>query len=297
MELYQLKSFVEIARTGNLTEAAVQLKTSQPATSAQLKALENELGFALFYRTSRGMVLTEKGSQLLPEAQKILASIDDFHYKASDLLTNSTEPIRIGLNTDGQVLQIKPLIESISESLPQVELHFMDSKSEDFFKDVTSSRISAGFYYGTAGHPSVHSIKLYSFRMVVVYPNSWSIPEGELTLEYFAQKPWIWTTQGCPFYKQSINYFLQQNLLPLKIMYVDDESLIGDLVGRETGCSLLAEPIAMRFAEDNKLQIWNGIDLEIDLYFGYPKDKRSDSVLREIGLIVERMWQMAESEH
>ncbi|MEK8214657.1 hypothetical protein [Paenibacillus sp. FSL L8-0463] len=55
------------------------------------------------------MVLTEKGSQLLPEAQKILASIDDFHYKASDLLTNSTEPIRIGLNTDGQVLQIKPM--------------------------------------------------------------------------------------------------------------------------------------------------------------------------------------------
>jgi hypothetical protein len=39
MELYQLKSFVEIARTGNLTEAAAQLNMSQPATSAQLKAL------------------------------------------------------------------------------------------------------------------------------------------------------------------------------------------------------------------------------------------------------------------
>jgi hypothetical protein len=102
---------------------------------------------------------------------------------------------------------------------------------------------------------------------------------------------------GLSLFKQSIDYFLQQNLLPLKIMYVDDEALIGDLVGRETGCSLLAEPIAIRFAEDNKLRVWKGVDLEIDLYFGYPKDKRSDSVLHEIGLIVEQMWHTAESEH
>lgn len=290
MELYQLKTFIEIAHTGNLTEAAAHLNTSQPAASAHIKALEKEVGFPLFYRTSKGMTITEKGSKLLLEAQKILSAIDGFYQKATELQANSLEPIRIGLNTSGQLLRVEKLVESLSECLPQVELHFIDIKSEDFVQDLTNSKISAGFYYGHVAHPSVHAIKLHSFRMVVVYPNSWDVPKKDLSLEYFKEKPWIWTTKGCPFYKQSIDYFLQQDMVPQRIMYVDDESLIGKLVQGEIGCSLLAEPIAMRFVKDNMLQIWKGIDLHIDLHFGYLKDKKSDPVLFEIGSIVDRMW-------
>ncbi|NQX59960.1 LysR family transcriptional regulator [Paenibacillus qinlingensis] len=291
MELYQLKTFIEIARTGNLTEAAAHLNTSQPAASAHIKALEKEVGFSLFFRTSKGMTITEKGSKLLLEAQKILGTLENFYLKASDLKVDSMETIRIGLNTDGQLLRIEKLIESISGCLPQVELHFIDVKSEDFTQDLTNSKINAGFYYGNVAHTAVHSIKLYSFKMVVVYPKSWDVsPKKVLNLEYFAAKPWIWTTQGCPFYKQSIDYFLQQDIVPQKIMYVDDEALIGKLVQGEIGCSLLAEPIAIQFANENMLQIWEGIDLYIDLHFGFLKDKKSDPVLFEIGSIVDRMW-------
>lgn len=290
MELYQLKTFIKIAQTGNLTEAAAQLNTSQPAVSAHLKSLEKDIGFSLFHRSSKGMTITEKGSQLIVEAQNILSSIDKFHYKVNELNENSVEHIRIGLNTEGHILRIAKLIKYISECLPKVELHFMDLKSEDFIRDLTSSKINAGFYYGNIVHPSVNSIKLHSFRMIVVYPNSWDVPENGLSLEYFKDKPWIWTTQNCPFYKQSIDYFLKQNIVPQRIMYVDDESLIGNLVQQEIGCSLLAEPIAMRFAEDNRLKVWKGIDLHIDLHFGYPEDEKSEPVLLEISSIVDRIW-------
>ena len=65
MELYQLKTFVAIAREGSLTRAAERVFTSPPAVSAQLKALEDELGVKLFERTPRGMVPTEAGTRLL----------------------------------------------------------------------------------------------------------------------------------------------------------------------------------------------------------------------------------------
>jgi DNA-binding transcriptional LysR family regulator len=291
LELYQLKTFIVVARTGNLTEAAAQLNTSQPAASAHLKALEKEVGFPLFYRTSKGMTLTEKGSNMLLEAQKILASIDDFYHVASVLQADSIETIRIGLNTDGKLLQTEKLIESLSASLPQVELHFINIKSEDFTRELINSKISAGFYYGNVALPSIHTIKLNSFRMVVVYPNTWNVPKNGLSLEYFAENSWIWTTQGCPFYRQSIDYFLERDIVPHRIMYIDDESLIGNLVQGEVGCSLLPEPIAMRFAKENMLQVWKGIDLHVDLNFGYSKDKKSDPVFREIGSIVNGMWQ------
>ena len=63
MELYQLRTFLAIADEANLTRAAERVHTSAPAVSAQLKALEEELGVRLFERTPKGMVLTPAGER------------------------------------------------------------------------------------------------------------------------------------------------------------------------------------------------------------------------------------------
>ena len=76
MELYQLRSFAAIAETGQLTRAAEKLHVSQPAVSAQLKALEEELEFALFERTPKGMRLLPEGRTFLEHARGILAAVE-----------------------------------------------------------------------------------------------------------------------------------------------------------------------------------------------------------------------------
>lgn len=290
LEFYQLKTFMEIAHTGNLTEASILLNTSQPAASAHIKALEKEVGFALFHRTPKGMMITEKGSKLLVDAQKILDSVDQFYQKANDLYSNSIEKVRIGLNTDGEVLRIKDMIKLVSEEMLNIELHFVKTRSEDFIEDLKESKINAGFYYGRKMNSFVQAMKLHSYKMVVVYPNSWDLDPNDVSLEYFAKTPWIWTTKGCPFYRESMNFFENQGIIPQRIMYVDDESFIGKLVEAEIGCSLLAEPVAMRFAEEKMLKIWGEIDLNIDLYFGFPKDMKSDPVLIEMCSVLNRIW-------
>lgn len=289
MELYQLRTFIEVARTGNLTGAAAQLNLSQPAASAHLKALEHEIGFQLFHRTPKGMSLTDKGAKLLVESNNIMTAFKSFQQIAIDLHHDPVEPIRIGLNTDGMLLRVQEFVELLSAQIPQAEFHFIETKSENFMTDLESGTISAGFFYGEARNPPIKSIKLCTFRMTVVYPNSWEIPSEEEAMDYFAGKPWIWTTQGCPFYRQSIDYFARRDATPKRIMYVDDELLIGDLVQQEVGCSLLAEPIAMRFTKANKLKAWNGLDLTIDLHFGYA-NHLADPLWNQIGDIVKRMW-------
>ncbi len=290
MELYQLQTFVKVALTGNLTDAALQLNISQPAASAHIKALEQITGFPLFYRNSKGMTLTERGTKLLEEAQQILFSIEEFYKKAQELRKDSAETIRIGLNTDGNLLQMDKMIRHMSERLPAVEPHFVNTRSEDFLQDVAALKINAGFYYGKVADSHIHSIKLHSCPMVVVYPNSWDVPDRELTLKDFAEKSWIWTTQGCPFHQQAMDYFLERDMVPKTIMYVDNEMLIGNLVLQEMGCSLLAEPIAMQFVKENKLKVWKGIDLSVDLSFGFPKDRKRDPVMNEIVALLQDIW-------
>ena len=64
MELYQLRGFAAVAESGHLTRAAERLHLSQPALSAQIKALEDELGVHLFERGPSGMALTAAGKRL-----------------------------------------------------------------------------------------------------------------------------------------------------------------------------------------------------------------------------------------
>ena len=64
MEIYQLRTFLAVARLGHLTRAAEQLHLTQPAVSKQVKALEQELGVLLFERQPTGMVLTSEGRAL-----------------------------------------------------------------------------------------------------------------------------------------------------------------------------------------------------------------------------------------
>ncbi|CPK03731.1 LysR family transcriptional regulator [Bordetella pertussis] len=72
MEIYQIRAFVTVARLGNLTKAAEALSLTQPAVTAQLKALEQSLGVALFDRAAGRLSLAKAGEALLPTAEALL---------------------------------------------------------------------------------------------------------------------------------------------------------------------------------------------------------------------------------
>src|SRR5579863_561076 len=72
MELRQLRVFVAIAEEGTFTAASDRLMLVQSAVSATIRALERELGTALFERTTRRVTLTDAGKALLPEARATL---------------------------------------------------------------------------------------------------------------------------------------------------------------------------------------------------------------------------------
>ena len=68
MELKTLRSFLAVAREGNVTRAARSLHVTQPALSRQLAELERELGCELLVREARGVTLTDEGVLLRKRA-------------------------------------------------------------------------------------------------------------------------------------------------------------------------------------------------------------------------------------
>ena len=67
----QLRSFVEVVRTGSLTAAARNLRTTQPTVGRHIRQLEKRAGDALFDRRDGRLVPTERASELLPWAERV----------------------------------------------------------------------------------------------------------------------------------------------------------------------------------------------------------------------------------
>lgn len=72
----QLLAMVVLARTGSFTLAGKELYRTQSAVSHAIKALENELECTLFKRTGKGVMLTDRGREFLPHAEKIVGEME-----------------------------------------------------------------------------------------------------------------------------------------------------------------------------------------------------------------------------
>ncbi len=81
MDITYLREFIEIAETGSFSAAAGNLFISQSSLSKHIKNLEEEIGCALFNRTTRRMELSDCGKFLMPYAKRILSNYNEFLFE------------------------------------------------------------------------------------------------------------------------------------------------------------------------------------------------------------------------
>ena len=160
MELNQLKAFVTVAHQGNLTQASERLFLSQPAVSAQIKAIENELGTPLFVRNSNGMSLTRAGEIFLPEAESLLQHKHRLEHFAKTLAANHTEEIRLGLIHPVDSAKVTRLTALVSQREPKTRLHIQYGMSGEIADRIQEHKLHGGFFLGTSKQMGIRSIFL-----------------------------------------------------------------------------------------------------------------------------------------
>lgn len=100
LDLRQVRTFLEVASTRSFTRAASQLHYAQSSVTAQVQALEADLGLPLFNRLGRQVELTIAGRQFLTHAEKLICT---------------AEQARLSVQKDGRI--VGPLVVSAAESL------------------------------------------------------------------------------------------------------------------------------------------------------------------------------------
>ena len=95
MELRHLRYFVAAGEEQHFGRAAERLRIAQPALSRQIQDLENEIGFELFDRLSRGVKLSAAGESLLEDARGILRDVNEAIMRAGKV-AHRTGTLRVG---------------------------------------------------------------------------------------------------------------------------------------------------------------------------------------------------------
>lgn len=130
MEIRQLQTFREVARTLNFTRAATTLNYAQSSISAQIQALEEEFAVTLFDRLGRRIVLTDAGQRLLHYADKILALAEE----AQIAVPGADEPV--GLLTIGApetlcTYRLPAVVNAFRRRFPRVDIIFRPSSNSE----------------------------------------------------------------------------------------------------------------------------------------------------------------------
>lgn len=123
MKLRNLQIFVSVMEEGSLARAAELLNTSQPAASRLLRLLEEELGVALFERRKKRLIPTPEALHLLPEAHRILASVDGIPTFIAQLDDMQSAAFRVVCHMRVADSLVIPALAKLSKKLPDVRFH------------------------------------------------------------------------------------------------------------------------------------------------------------------------------
>ncbi|BDH12100.1 MULTISPECIES: LysR family transcriptional regulator [Streptomyces] len=125
MELRHLRCLVAIVDAGGFTDAAIDLGISQAAVSRTLGSLEDALGVRLLHRTSRSVIPTTAGVQVLARARKVLAEADNLIREA----TTGHTRLRIGHAWSAMGRHTAEYQRRWAARYPDVELHLIRTNS------------------------------------------------------------------------------------------------------------------------------------------------------------------------
>ncbi|MDP2849059.1 MAG: LysR family transcriptional regulator [Humidesulfovibrio sp.] len=301
MELYQLRTFVAVAEEAHLTRAAERLFISQPAVSAHIKALEEELGVALFTRSSRGMQLTREGQALRAQAEAALKSVGELFTQARALRENLTGELKVALNTDPELLRMRRLMDALRVAHPKLQVHLPQSASNLIIEEVRAGRLDGGFAFvaepASANlSPELTCLHLDTTSLHVVAPPAWAERLNACTWSDLAQEAWVWFTDACP-----CRSLLERQLLPYvnevnKVAVTDYEGTLKALVTSGAGLGLMHRDEALGWERTGEVCIWPHDKLPIGICFLTRSDRASDPAILAVSKALREVWGLTSGE-
>lgn len=167
MDAADLRIFESVARNGSMNRAANELHTVQSNVTTRIKALEEELAVALFFRHNRGVGLTAGGRRLLPFAIRMARLLDDARSAARDDGAPQGSLV-IGTLETTAALRLPSVLAAYTQAYPEVDLAIRTGTSGSLLDEVLDYRLDGAFVTGPVDHDDLERFSIFREELVLV---------------------------------------------------------------------------------------------------------------------------------
>src|SRR5437764_2755099 len=155
MELRHLRYFVAVAEDLNFRRAAERLHLAQPALSAQIKSLEDELEVRLLERNTRSVKLTAAGRVFLEEARTVLAAASQAAHRARKAEHGLVGTLRLGVIAAVANVWLARILRGFHQRFPGVQLSLFDLTSPEQLQRLHTGDLDAGLLRPPVSFPEL----------------------------------------------------------------------------------------------------------------------------------------------
>jgi len=180
MELRHLRYFLVVAEEGQFTRAASRLAMQQPPLSQQIRLLEEEIGFELFERLPRGVVLTPAGQTFAQDAQMILDGLQQAVAKAARVARGEVGFLSIGLTSSAGFHPLTTeVIRRFRLAYPEVAVDLAELNAAELIERMSRGQLHLAFLRKPVALPEGLSFDhLFDEPMVLVLPTGHRLAVG-----------------------------------------------------------------------------------------------------------------------
>lgn len=243
MEINQLRYFVKIAETENMTQAAAELQVAQPALSKMVRQMEKELGYTLFDRIGKYIYLNGNGKILLRHAAVILNELEDTRNEIMEANEQRDNEVVLCMMAASKLLP--DIIFQFRRLHPGIKLTVIqdETASQRWDLRIMSSRLSK---------PSAGSRSLLKENLLLAVPAQHPLASREfVNLEELRADSFIALKKGRTLREITDDYCWMAGFVPDVIIESDNPNIIRDLLTLEVGVCIIPETTWPVLADKN----------------------------------------------
>ncbi len=194
-----MQQMILIAEHKHMTRAAQELGVTQPALSAALRKLEDEIGTELFHRTGHGVEETEAGRVFIEHAKATIRAAEQAREAVRALVGLETGSIKVGAGATATGYLLPRAIQAVRDEYPGLRFSIREAGSSAVAQGVVSGELDLGIVTLPVEHPRgeelmvVHEI---ADELLMIVPSGhrldgrktfrWADLEGEAVIAFEA---------------------------------------------------------------------------------------------------------------
>lgn len=205
MTLTQLKYIITVTEEKSMNEAAKRLFISQPSLSSAIKDIEEEIGFPVFKRSNKGVIVTSEGEEFIGYARQV---VEQYTLLETKYIEKEHVKKKFGVSTQHYTFAVNAFIEMVKQfGMEEYEFAIRETKTYEIIEDVKNFKSEIGILYLNEFNRNV-LMKLFSecgleFQPILdcpIYVYVWKghplAKKNEIALEELENYPCLSFEQG-----------------------------------------------------------------------------------------------------